>query len=197
MPKNHEVGERVYALRDSDKKQVFLYGVGTYVGDEIPSEEAVGLASMAREMRKPNPTIKLDDGQVVYGGECWWDKETNLEKFVNGRTVVTVKIADERQKQRSAEKAEETLNDRIQRTVQAAFEFWQSADEKASALDAECAHVGVKQRLMAEAKEEGIELLSREEIAGMLEVAKARAEDEDEDEEDEDDDMDAVAENEG
>lgn len=57
-------GTRVIALRNTEpaNKKVFTFGAGVYEGDfEHPR---LGIS---------NPRIKLDNGETVWGCECWWD----------------------------------------------------------------------------------------------------------------------------
>jgi len=74
---------RVIAIRDADEQTVNIYGYGTYVGDE-PCELAFGLT---------NPKIVLDDGQIVWGCQCWWGDSERLEREqLCGREVVIVPL---------------------------------------------------------------------------------------------------------
>jgi hypothetical protein len=80
-----KVGERVGAILGSGDKTVQFLGYGVYEGDFIPVEAVGGMADVLREVKIENPRIKLDNGSVVYGCECWWGPETaiksRLERF--------------------------------------------------------------------------------------------------------------------
>ncbi|HZK28051.1 MAG TPA: hypothetical protein VFD00_11015 [Thermoclostridium sp.] len=39
------------------------------------------------DIRVKNPTIKLDNGQVVYGYECWWANEDKVKEMIGNRNV--------------------------------------------------------------------------------------------------------------
>jgi hypothetical protein len=39
-----------------------------------------------------NPRIKLDNGDVVWGKECWWGALEQKDRALDGRTVVNVRI---------------------------------------------------------------------------------------------------------
>lgn len=71
-------GSRVLAIQSAgreDSSGLFvlkIYGVGTYVGETVPQEGAGSIAKVLRECEAPNPTIKLDSGELVYGCESWW-----------------------------------------------------------------------------------------------------------------------------
>lgn len=95
-------GQRVYAIRDADEHNIYLFGFGQYVGNEIPTN-AEGLAEHLNG--RTNPKIVLDDGKVVWGCECWWGAEDQFESQVESRNVLYVDIIREREYQRSARKA--------------------------------------------------------------------------------------------
>jgi len=73
-------GERVFAVRNADEDTVYLYGYGVYEG----RKEGSPLSGF------PNPKIKLDDGQIVWGCECWFGAESAAEKYISLRKVETV-----------------------------------------------------------------------------------------------------------
>lgn len=71
-----KVGERVGVIISADKETVRLAGYGTYEG-YLPSP-----------MGFPNPCIKLDNGQKVWGFESWWGPEEQVKKSIGTRQVV-------------------------------------------------------------------------------------------------------------
>jgi len=79
---------RVFAVQKADDDRVYLYGVGNYIGDELPHR------GMLAGMGITNPKIELDDGGVVYGCECWWKDESELESFMAGREMIKVSTWD-------------------------------------------------------------------------------------------------------
>lgn len=91
-----EKGMRVAAVRNASNEEVYLYGFGVYVGDEVPEAGAKGFAAIAREYNHSNPKIVLDSGAIVWGGECWWWRieEGFDESFVKGRKIVSVPLPD-------------------------------------------------------------------------------------------------------
>lgn len=102
-----QIGARVGAILSADDKNVYLLGYGVYEADEIPSADAVGMGKMLREAKIPNPKIKLDNGKVVWGCECWWGPEEMIKTQVeaskeSGRVVVETDI-DEVRKEISTE----------------------------------------------------------------------------------------------
>lgn len=75
-----EIGSRVGAIRDANKDVVNFFGYGVYDGSvEHP------------DMGFPNPRITLDDGDVVWGCECWWGPEDKIKDTIGERKVVIVK----------------------------------------------------------------------------------------------------------
>jgi hypothetical protein len=101
----HKVGSRVFAILSSNKDNVYLIGKGTYLGD-LPFKDAnpnvrlFGFLPSELEKEAPgftNPCLKMDDGTIVWGCECWWGAEDGLEKLVGGRTVINVDMEKARQ----------------------------------------------------------------------------------------------------
>lgn len=94
-----EVGQRVYAVRNADNENVYLYGYGEYIGtqpteDDLTMDTPFGPQTMPKGT--PNPQIKLDDGSVLWGYECWWGPEDGFTKKFGSKKVVTVSIAEAR-----------------------------------------------------------------------------------------------------
>jgi hypothetical protein len=78
--KSPEVGARVGAISHSNSKSVYLFGYGVYEGD-FPCKGSFGA---------PNPRIKLDNGQTVWGYQCWWYSEEEIKNWIGSREVVMV-----------------------------------------------------------------------------------------------------------
>lgn len=76
-----EVGERVGAILKADDTTVHLLGYGVYEGMKVPEE-----------LGFPNPCIKLDNGGVVWGYQCWWGSEEKIKAMIGNRTVVEVSM---------------------------------------------------------------------------------------------------------
>jgi hypothetical protein len=93
-----KVGSRVGAILSTDKDTVNFIGYGVYVGDEVPDKDAAGFCEGLREHGLVNPKIVLDDGTVVWGGECWWGPEEQIKKKMVGMKVVQVDMKKERKK---------------------------------------------------------------------------------------------------
>ena len=80
------------SARDDDKVIEFL-GYGEYVGCEVPPEEVGGY-----NMGLPNPKIKLDNGETVWGCQCWWGPEVSIQRKLKeyeaaGYTIRTMTLA--------------------------------------------------------------------------------------------------------
>lgn len=80
-------GNRVMAILNADDTFVNVLGYGEYLGEEIHPE-----------YQFKTPKIVLDNGDIVWGCECWWGNVEEMEKrFFDGkREVRNVKIEDYR-----------------------------------------------------------------------------------------------------
>lgn len=87
-----EIGSRVGAILGSNKKVVEFFGYGVYEGDFIPTEAVGVLAQVLREAKHENPRIKLDNGKIVYGCECWWGEEKRVKDLIKGKTDAGVHL---------------------------------------------------------------------------------------------------------
>ena len=92
-----KVGDRVIAVCGTRQDgEVEIFGRGVYEGDFVP-EVAVGwLADAIRENKVLNPRIRLDNGKVVYGCECWWGSEEQVMSLMDGKTMVEIDIDEKR-----------------------------------------------------------------------------------------------------
>lgn len=77
-----KIGDRIMAVRNQDnaKKILYIFGSGTYEGEDIPPDEIPG----GRDMRIrgfTNPKLVMDDGTVIWGMECWWGDETKMKEI--------------------------------------------------------------------------------------------------------------------
>lgn len=84
MPK---VGERVGAMASANKEEVHFFGYGVYEGDEIPPKNVMGPFGY---LAHPNPKIRLDSGEVIWGCECWWGPEERMKQEIGTRRVVLI-----------------------------------------------------------------------------------------------------------
>lgn len=87
---NYPVGTRVMAVLSVRDGVVWLMGEGEYLdNDTEEAKKTVGF---------PNPTIKLDNGEIVFGCECWWGPVDRCKKNWEGMRYVTVPVAEYRPK---------------------------------------------------------------------------------------------------
>jgi hypothetical protein len=87
------IGGRVGAICGNKDGVIEVFGYGVYEGDHVPPEEAGGF-----NLGIPNPRIKLDNGDTVYGCECWWGPEEEIKKKLVGHQTRIVRIDDKRNK---------------------------------------------------------------------------------------------------
>lgn len=114
-----EQGQRVFAVLSATVDEVSLLGFGIYVGDEVPPAPMGFVCAVYRvttweefdrvaaedagcepnpATRPTSPKIVLDDGEVVWGAECWWGPEARYAKYRAGRPEKRCSIAVERKK---------------------------------------------------------------------------------------------------
>lgn len=70
-----EKGARIGAVMSMDDQRVLLLGYGVYEGLGQPPPGRI--ASDA-----PNPKMTLDNGDIVWGFECWWGSEEQMKKQI-------------------------------------------------------------------------------------------------------------------
>ena len=73
------IGERVGAILCQEEDRIEFLGYGVYEGDFFPAEAVGAVAKDVQETRFTNPRIRLDNGKVVYGCECWWGNEDEIK----------------------------------------------------------------------------------------------------------------------
>lgn len=83
-----EEGDRVGAIKGSSDDVVEFFGFGVYLGRIKPSSRSedqrpVGwIGDVIVESDRSNPLIKLDEGGVVWGCECWWGSEDAVSERI-------------------------------------------------------------------------------------------------------------------
>ena len=106
MPRR-EPGIRVGTISHSEGDTIFIFGYGIYEGDHVPTAEdrPEGMMGDALfEEQVSNPRIRLDDGKVVWGCECWWGPEEKVkERISKFEDCKKVDIEDRRKEHRSKE----------------------------------------------------------------------------------------------
>lgn len=96
---NVKIGERAGAILSAKNNVVEFLGYGVYVGDEIPTEACSDIADDLIALKLTNPKIQLDNGEIVYGCECWWGPEDDLKEKIkewsdNNYTIREIKMSD-------------------------------------------------------------------------------------------------------
>lgn len=76
-------GTRVGAFLSMKGGVVEFLGWGRYLGEEIPNGAAGLLSELAVELGMQSPKIQLDDGEVVWGCECWWGPEGRVQSLLD------------------------------------------------------------------------------------------------------------------
>jgi len=80
--------KRVGAFLLKNYDTILFLGYGELVGEEIPVEAVGWIADCLKKERVKNPKIVLDDGNVVYGCECWWVAEEKMKHVIRGAPKV-------------------------------------------------------------------------------------------------------------
>lgn len=100
-------GDRVFAATHADADSIYFLGFGKYEGDFVPSEDAVGTAAFILRMRKhENPKIVLDDGDEIFGCECYWGPADQLRSFASMRKIIQTTVSDFRESVKPKKKSE-------------------------------------------------------------------------------------------
>lgn len=113
-------GQRVGAILSAQGNTVRFLGFGVYEGDFMPDgmhvpsfeelqsllngtvpfdetqmrrfyAEHFGNNGLMRRVRL-QPRIRLDNGDIVWGGECYWDDDAAIRKVLAGKDVVAVRL---------------------------------------------------------------------------------------------------------
>ena len=82
---------RVGAILSANQDEVKFLGYGEYVGDEVVPAE---VDEMMHTLGVGNPKIVLDNGDVVWGFQCWWGDEAKVKEMIGERTVTMVKVGE-------------------------------------------------------------------------------------------------------
>lgn len=93
-----KIGDRVGAILGSTGAVTEFLGYGIYAGHEVPPDTGPNsMTGMLAEANATNPKVLLDNGDVVWGCECWWGPEAQIRAQLDrADRVETVRIADKR-----------------------------------------------------------------------------------------------------
>lgn len=100
----YDIGTRVGVILSANHEEVKLLGYGVYAGNFVPPSDSVGFAAKLHNLNVPNPRIDLDSGDTVWGCECWWGPEAEINDLIGERRIVEVSIEEERAKYRPVQK---------------------------------------------------------------------------------------------
>ena len=71
-----------------------------YEGEVVPELSELGIQGtflgMLGEKQIPNPKIRLDNGTVGWGCQCWWGSEEQVKAMIGGREVMLVDLEGKR-----------------------------------------------------------------------------------------------------
>ena len=86
--KEYAIGDRVGTFISMDEKRCKFLGYGVYMGtrplppEEDPASPVGSLADFVRSVGHSVPFICLDNGDTVWGCECYWDEEKGIEDML-------------------------------------------------------------------------------------------------------------------
>lgn len=86
-------GERVGAILSEDGGVVNFLGYGVYRGSEVPPPGVTCMGTDLHELGIANPRIDLDNGDTVWGCQCWWGPEKDIQGYLQNKAVVEVRMA--------------------------------------------------------------------------------------------------------
>jgi hypothetical protein len=98
-------GERIAAIYEAciATSTCHFLGWGVYEGDFVPPPEI----NPTLNQGAPNPRLRLDNGQIVWGCECWWGSEKEFKDIIGSfRKVIPTDI--EKVRKQANEKPNET-----------------------------------------------------------------------------------------
>ena len=87
-------GDRVGAICGSTKKGIEFFGYGVYQGQEVPPKGIEFMGIDMSEHKMPNPKILLDNGDIVWGCQCWWGSEEEVRKRLEGKNIINISIKE-------------------------------------------------------------------------------------------------------
>lgn len=91
-----KVGDRVAAVSSVSGDTARVFGFGVYVGDyQLPLGIVGFMADALSGAGIPNPAIKLDNGDYIFGCQCWWGSEEGFKARYAGYQIETVPVPDD------------------------------------------------------------------------------------------------------
>jgi len=94
-----EFGERVGVILCARNNVIEFIGYGVLEGVEVPDTPG-RIFDELREIKREVPKIRLDNGEVVWGCECYWNSEEKTKKHLeNYDTIIHVDMTEHRRQQ--------------------------------------------------------------------------------------------------
>ena len=90
-----EVGDRVIAILSVKAGVVHVMGEGKYLGNLVPGPDVRG-GEFFHGLGVTNPAIKLDNGETVWGFECWWGGVNDMKEKFKGLKWEVVPVCEYR-----------------------------------------------------------------------------------------------------
>jgi hypothetical protein len=119
-------GDRAGAILSSGANEIQLLGYGVYEGEEVPPD-GPGMLNGLHMAKVPNPKIKLDNGDIVWGCECWWGPEEEIKKEIGTRKVVMVGMKE-------TYKRHDEMRERVENTLTTIMQMITAPEPNADAI---------------------------------------------------------------
>jgi hypothetical protein len=89
-------GDRVGTVSHIDENRVaHIFGYGVYEGMSAVGKEAVGpISAMARLDKREVPKVVLDGGNIIWGTECWIEREHVLKQLLKDPDISGTEMKD-------------------------------------------------------------------------------------------------------
>jgi len=97
-------GDRVIAIRNTDRNKIYIYGYGTYQGvckvtdediENAPERLRDGLRGIKENDAENSKIILDDDRGAAWGFMCWWGPIMYADIYSDGKEVVTIDLSDD------------------------------------------------------------------------------------------------------
>jgi len=97
---SYKVGDQVGVIASYVDGKLELFGFGTYQGSSVPETDEVMLwGAPLKELGIESPCILLENGEKLYGCECWWGPTEFVQKYIDAaKEVVNITPAEYRKK---------------------------------------------------------------------------------------------------
>ena len=90
---------RVGAILEIKDGVCDFFGFGVLEGENIPPKN-LGVRIDGQLVVKPVPQIRLDHGPLIFGCECWWVEEEEINELIKGYRIRHISVREHRRAQR-------------------------------------------------------------------------------------------------